>query len=78
MHEERLDLMNRAESIVAEACRQEDYSLPELLNDALVKAIKLHGLSETGAFALVEACANVERQAGRLPLKPFPFDGFKE
>ncbi len=78
MSEERLNLMNRAESIVAEASKQEGYDLPELLKEALILAIKLNGLSEPGVFNLVEALANVERQAGRLPLKPFPFEDFKE
>ncbi|TAL45709.1 MAG: hypothetical protein EPN89_11900 [Methylovulum sp.] len=78
MTEDKLDVMNRAESIVAEAVQQEGYDLPELIRDELIKAIKLHGLSQAGAFNLVGAIANVERQAGRLPLKAFPFEGFKE
>jgi hypothetical protein len=77
-YERRLEWMKNAERIVAEASEQEGYKLPELLHDALIQAIKQHYLSEAGAFALVEAIANVERQAGRLPLKPFPFEGFKE
>ena len=70
MYEERLDLMHKAESIIVEASKQEGYQLPELLSDALVAAIKLHGLTQAGAFRLVEALANAERQAGRLPPKP--------
>ncbi len=78
MTEEKLELMHKAESIVIEASKQEGYELPELLREEIVKAIRLHGLSPAGAFSLVGALANVERQAGRLPLKPFSFEDFKE
>jgi hypothetical protein len=77
-YERRQAWIQNADNIVADACKQEGYELPSLLKDALIQAIRLHHLSEAGAFCLVEAYANVERQAGRLPLKPFPFEGFKE
>lgn len=56
----------RADEIVAEAARQEGVALPTLFSDALAQAVRVHWLSQPGVFALVEAFANCERDAGRL------------
>lgn len=64
--EQQIEWAARAESIVAEAARQSGVALPPLLAEALAQAVRVHGLTQPGVFALVEAYANSERQAGRL------------
>ena len=64
--EQQLEWAARAEEIVAEAARQAGATLPSLFADALAQAVRIHWLSQPGVFALVEAYANSERQAGRL------------
>ncbi len=71
--EKRLELMAKAEKIVNEAAESEGITLNPIIAEGLVVAVKLHGLTQPGVYRLVEALANVEREAGRLPLKPYPF-----
>lgn len=72
MSENRLELMARAEQIVAEAAASEGVCLRPFMQEGLVVAVKLHGLTQPGVYRLVEALANVERESGRLPPKPKP------
>ncbi len=71
--EQRLELMANAAQIVNEAADSEGIALNPIIAEGLVVAVKLHGLTQPGVYRLVEALANVEREAGRLPLKPHPF-----
>lgn len=64
--EQQVEWASHADDIVAEAARQASVSLPPLLTDALAQAVRIHWLSQPGVFALVEAYADSERQAGRL------------
>lgn len=68
-YEERLENMQRAEQIVKEAATSEGFSLNPIIEEGLIVAVKLHGLTQPGVYQLVEALANVEREAGRLPMK---------
>jgi len=72
MSEERLELMARAEQIVAEAAASEGMVLHPFMQEGLVVAVKLHGLTQPGVYRLVEELANVERESGRLAPKPAP------
>lgn len=77
--EQRLDLMARAEPIVKEAARLEGLTLHPLIEESLVVAVKSHHLTEPGVYRLVEALANVEREAGRLPQKsPVDYAAFRK
>lgn len=64
--EQQLEWAARAVVIVDEAARQNNVAVPHLLAETLAQAVRVHGLSQPGVFALVEAYANSERQAGRL------------
>lgn len=64
--EQQLEWAARAEEIVTEAARQAGATLPPLLADALAQAVRIYWLSQPGVFALVEAYADSEHQAGRL------------
>ncbi len=71
--EKRLELMAKAEQIVKEAAVSEGVTLNPIMEEGLVTAVKLHGLTQPGVYRLVEALGNVEREAGRLPPKQNPF-----
>lgn len=64
--EQQLEWSARADEIVADAARQEGVALPEILAEAIAQAIRVHRLTQPGAFLLVAAYADSERQAGRL------------
>ena len=59
--EQQLAWGARAPAIVSEAARQEGVTLPELFAEALAQAVRTHGLSQPGVFALVKAYADSER-----------------
>lgn len=68
--EERLKLVQQAEQIVKEAAESEGLKLNPIIEEGLVVAVKLHGLTQPGVYRLIEALANVEREADRMPKKP--------
>lgn len=75
--EEQLKLIEEAEAVVSEAAREEGLTLHPFMQEGLVVAVKLHKLTHPGVYRLVEALANIEREAGRLPRKPHPFSEVK-
>ena len=76
--EQQLDWGNRADEIVAEAAKQNGVVVPELLASAIAQSVRVHGLSQPGVFTLVEAYANCERQAGRLPMREPDYSPLKD
>lgn len=67
--EQQLAWAERADEIVADASRQNEVQLPDLLAGAIAQSVRIHGLSKPGVFTLVEAYANSERKLGRLASK---------